>query len=76
MVGFTFDERLNWGAMVGALAKKARTRVEARTRVGRDKSSFSVTVQQVLRRLYVGKASPVLDTSRQLKRLEENNKEM
>ena len=29
LVGFTFDAKLTWGAMIGALAKKARTRVDA-----------------------------------------------
>ena len=28
-VGFVFDEKLNWGAMVSALPKKARTSVDA-----------------------------------------------
>jgi hypothetical protein len=39
LVGFTFDEKLNWGAMVSALAKKARTRVDAIRRMARSLDS-------------------------------------
>ena len=35
LVGFTFDAKLTWGAMIGALAKKARTRVDAIRRMAR-----------------------------------------
>jgi hypothetical protein len=41
LVGFTFDEKLNWGAtcMVSALAKKARTGVDAIRRMARSLDS-------------------------------------
>ena len=39
LVGFTFDEKLIWGAMVSALAKKARTRVDAIRRMARSLDS-------------------------------------
>ena len=41
LVGFTltFDEKLNWGAMVSALAKKARTRVDDIRRMARSLDS-------------------------------------
>ena len=29
LVGYIFDEALSWGLMIGALAKKARTRTDA-----------------------------------------------
>ena len=31
--GFTFDAKLTWGATIGALAKKARTRFDATRRM-------------------------------------------
>jgi hypothetical protein len=39
LVGFTFDAKLTWGAMIGALAKKARTRVDAIRRMARSLDS-------------------------------------
>ena len=39
LVGFTFDAKLTWAAMIGALAKKARTRVDAIRRMARSLGS-------------------------------------
>ena len=39
LVGFTFDAKLNWSAMVKGLAKKARTRVDAIRRMARSLDS-------------------------------------
>ena len=54
LVGFTFDAKLTWGAMIGALAKKARTRVDAIRRMARSLDSktmltmYSVFVGPIL----------------------------
>ena len=42
LVGFTFDAKLTWGAMIGALAKKARTRVDAIRRMARSLDSTNM----------------------------------
>ena len=42
LVGFTFGAKLTWGAMIGALAKKAGTRVDAIRRMARSLGSKNV----------------------------------
>ena len=42
LVGFTFDAKLTWGAMVKGLAKKARTRVDAIRRMSRSLDSTNM----------------------------------
>ena len=48
LVGFTFDAKLTWGAMIGALAKKTRTRVDAIRRMARCLDSTNVHAHDVL----------------------------
>ena len=63
LVGYIFDESLSWGPMIGALAKKARTRTDAIRRMSRSLDSenmltmYSAFVRPILEygsTLYMG----------------------
>jgi hypothetical protein len=55
LVGFTFDAKLNWGAMIEALAKKARTRVDAIRRMARSLDSENML------KMYSAFVRPILE---------------